>query len=403
MNKIYTVRGEQFVNQKGEPVRLKGINFACFDPKKNHTYGILPEKEWETFASYGCNVVRLGVWWSHLEPEPGQINETYIDEIERIVESFAEHGIATFLDMHQDLYAKKFNDGAPDWATFTDGAEHKRCPLWYISYYMDEAVQNAIQAFWDNRPAEDGVGLMDHFSSCWKALAKRFKNNPWMIGYDMYNEPEQGKEAREIGRRLIQAFAEWISRLENRPVSWQEAFEIFYDENRFAPYLVRITPNVLKEIEESVIALNDRFDIEVLTPFYEKVGTSIRQEDETGLLMLCNGNFTNMGTPSSVQPLKIHGKRDPYQCFSYHGYDLVCDTNIQHLYSQERAEYIMLNHIGMARRYGMPLLIGEWGAFRDNDPAAATKTEAMSSFLAKRGISYTFWVWKPDKGPLPLR
>ena len=39
--------------------------------------------------------------WSGLEPEEGVFNETYVSVLQEIVAGLAEHGVHTYLDMHQ--------------------------------------------------------------------------------------------------------------------------------------------------------------------------------------------------------------------------------------------------------------------------------------------------------------
>ena len=45
--------------------------------------------------------IRLGAMWSGLQPEEGTFNETYVAVLQEIVAGLAEHGVHTYLDMHQ--------------------------------------------------------------------------------------------------------------------------------------------------------------------------------------------------------------------------------------------------------------------------------------------------------------
>ena len=54
----------------------------------------------EFMADMGYNTIRLGMTWQGFEPTEGQFNQTYIDEIEKIVEFSADYGIYPLLDMH---------------------------------------------------------------------------------------------------------------------------------------------------------------------------------------------------------------------------------------------------------------------------------------------------------------
>jgi len=48
----------------------------------------------------GYNTIRLGVLWEGFEPTQGEFNQTYVDEIEKIVEFSSDLGIYPLLDMH---------------------------------------------------------------------------------------------------------------------------------------------------------------------------------------------------------------------------------------------------------------------------------------------------------------
>ena len=52
--------------------------------------------------------------------------------------------------MHQDLYSVLYADGAPKWATLTEGKPHKTGDIWSEAYMLSEAVQNAFDNFWAN-------------------------------------------------------------------------------------------------------------------------------------------------------------------------------------------------------------------------------------------------------------
>ena len=54
--------------------------------------------------------------------EPGVIDTDYLDSIKQTVQTLADHGVYSVIDMHQDNWSTEFQgEGAPDRATF-DGA-----------------------------------------------------------------------------------------------------------------------------------------------------------------------------------------------------------------------------------------------------------------------------------------
>mgnify|MGYP000340680103 CR=1 FL=1 len=50
-------------------------------------------------AANGFNVVRLGVIWAGVEPQPGVYDAAYVDSIRQTVDMLAAHGIYTIIDM----------------------------------------------------------------------------------------------------------------------------------------------------------------------------------------------------------------------------------------------------------------------------------------------------------------
>ena len=55
-------------------------------------------------ATMGYNVIRLGVLWAGLEPEEGQYNMTYLDQVVECVNTAEKYGLGVVLDMHQDAF-----------------------------------------------------------------------------------------------------------------------------------------------------------------------------------------------------------------------------------------------------------------------------------------------------------
>src|SRR5699024_7032982 len=73
-------------------------------------------------ADNGFNVVQLGIIWAAVEPEPGVFDDAYLASIAQTVQTLADHGIYTVLNMHQDLYSSAFGgEGAPEWAVQPGG------------------------------------------------------------------------------------------------------------------------------------------------------------------------------------------------------------------------------------------------------------------------------------------
>lgn len=201
----------RIVDDLDREVLLRGVNLNALgeywqgDPEHAPTIPVT-DRDWDAMGERGISVVRLVINWSRVEPERGFIDHDYLDEIDTAVRSAAARGIYTVIDMHQDAYSAfiatenaaecepdarpgKGWDGAPRWATITDGlstcitGERNSAP----------AVVAAWNHFYDNTD-----GIADHFVTAWAALAERFAGRPEVAGYDLLNEPEVSRPASVI-------------------------------------------------------------------------------------------------------------------------------------------------------------------------------------------------------------
>ncbi len=181
---------------------------ACPQPGTGYTQLAVCAPDAAQLRSFGYDTVRLPVSWSLLEPQPGVIDQRYIERIAQIVGWFKQAGIYTVIDMHQDAWSKyvftapgticppPFNsvsgaheaDGAPQWAS---NSLTPACMLQGIRE-IDPAVEEDFSRFWSNLPGPDGVGLQDHFAAVVLALVQRFKTEPAVAGYELFNEPLPG-------------------------------------------------------------------------------------------------------------------------------------------------------------------------------------------------------------------
>ena len=171
------VAGTRFLDSAGKPVIFHGINVVQKSKEQGYV-GNLSATDFARIRKWGMNCIRLGIFWDGLEPEPGHIDEAYLERIARMVGWARAEGLFVLLDMHQDLYSVKFSDGAPAWAVLDEGKPHTTGAVWSDAYYVSEAVQTALDHFWANSPARDGVGLQDHYARVWRRVAERFAQEP---------------------------------------------------------------------------------------------------------------------------------------------------------------------------------------------------------------------------------
>ena len=209
--------GPELVDQEGRAVLLHGVDLVYKIPPyevdvQGSGRNVLTPSEAQRMADLGFNVVRLGIVWKGLEPGthpindaavctpgvprasgPGQFDarvfDAYIGHLKDTISLLARHGIFSLIDMHQDVYNEAFGgEGAPNWAVCTDGITPKprrNVANWSVNY-TGPGVAQAYGHFWAN----DVVGnLQGEFDTIWTRIAAQFRGNPWVIGYDPFNEP----------------------------------------------------------------------------------------------------------------------------------------------------------------------------------------------------------------------
>lgn len=141
---------------------------------------------------------------------------TYLDEIQKIVNTLKSENIYTILDMHQDVLSRAFcGNGIPLWAADIASNESKAFPLPvkmpyevvdngtpgtdgapkiedclskdFITYYFSGSVSKAFQSLYDNK-----YGLLDQFVKFWEVVVERFEGENYVLGYEIINEPWAG-------------------------------------------------------------------------------------------------------------------------------------------------------------------------------------------------------------------
>jgi endoglycosylceramidase len=156
-------------------------------------YPPLCRSDLQQMSALGFNSIRLPISWSLLEPERGRFDETYLDRISQVVQWARDLGMYVIIDMHQNAFSqfvankdgdgvnRRYNSGAPRWATITDGL-----PSFAIQGQreLNPAVFQATTNFWYDRD-----GIQDEYIAAVAHVAHRFKNDSTVAGYGIYNEP----------------------------------------------------------------------------------------------------------------------------------------------------------------------------------------------------------------------
>jgi len=184
------VSSNQIVNQKGDTVYLRGFglggmfhmeNFIDGYPANEETMRegllkVLGEKKYnlffETFlksyftepdAEYihgmGLNLVRIPINYHLFEDDmnPRVIKEGAFEHLDRAIELCAKYQIYTIIDLHA-----------------LPGFQNQH-------WHSDNPTHKAL--FWKHKDFQDRALHL------WEVIAERYKDQPWVAGYDLINEP----------------------------------------------------------------------------------------------------------------------------------------------------------------------------------------------------------------------
>ncbi len=185
-----------FQDQYGRQLILHGLNSGeknpDVDPWMQESDVEREDKE------FGFNFVRYLVLWQGIEPQKDSFDTRYLDRIEQRVNWYTSRGMYVMLDMHQDIYSIVFGgDGAPAWAVHANGNPintTNTTGAWFLKN-LDPAVIASLANFWDYTNYKE---LQDHYILMWQKVLVRFKNNPYVIGYDLMNEPYGGDPIKAL-------------------------------------------------------------------------------------------------------------------------------------------------------------------------------------------------------------
>gem|GEM_PF-1031996 len=186
-----------FRDCEGRLVYFRGVNVGS-NAKLPPFLPFEDPKWWDLLSSWGYNMVRLTIFWEAVEPEPGVYDQEYLDKIEEMVDEASKKGIYVLLDMHQDQYSRHLKgDGAPYWALpkSVDPKDNSGIAgkYWFSAYFVSSDVRLSFANFFQS---DD---LKEHYYNSWKEVAKRVGDNPYVLGYDIMNEPFGGEIPNDDG------------------------------------------------------------------------------------------------------------------------------------------------------------------------------------------------------------
>lgn len=128
-------------------------------------------------ASLGVNALRIAISYRHFEDDmaPRVLKPGGLERLDRAIEACARHGIYSIIDLH----------AVPGWQN--------------MHWHCDNDTHRAL--FWRHRDFQDRAVWL------WEVLADHYKDNTWVAGYNLLNEPadETGEAVGPFYRRLAAA------------------------------------------------------------------------------------------------------------------------------------------------------------------------------------------------------
>ncbi|MBV8162370.1 MAG: cellulase family glycosylhydrolase [Acidimicrobiia bacterium] len=182
--------GRWLIDPQGRVVTLHGVNAVWKRPPyaAPATPGGFTTADADFLAANGFDAVRLGVLFAGVMPEPGVVDHAYLDGVDRVVQLLASRHIWVLLDFHQDQYNERFQgEGFPAWSVDDSGLPDDARYGFPGNYFGSLALDAAYDNLWADRG-----GLWDRYREAWKAVAAKWATQPYLMGYELINEPWPG-------------------------------------------------------------------------------------------------------------------------------------------------------------------------------------------------------------------
>lgn len=176
-------QNKYFRDADGRILLFRGVN-VCNSAKWNPDY--LPwhtEKEYSKLVEHGFNVVRFLIFWEAIEPEESKENAAYLRKVKEHLAILDKLGIKVILDIHQDLYNRKFTgNGFPDWALPNKEYPFTPQKKWFMNY-LQKAVVESYKYFWKSDRLKKKYIEMVMF------VQSYFNDASNVVSIDVMNEP----------------------------------------------------------------------------------------------------------------------------------------------------------------------------------------------------------------------
>ena len=224
--RMLRVDGTNLVNESGSVVRLRGVGLGGWMNMENFISGypgtefqqrevlrrvlgadgcdrffdqflnvFFTDADVEYLVSLGLNSVRIPFNYRHFEDDsrPLELKEEGFRRLDQAIEACARKGVYSILDLHA-----------------LPGCQNQH-------WHSDNPTHWA--SFWTHRDFQDRVVRL------WEAIAERYKDNPWVAGFNPINEPA------DAGGEVIGPF---YRRLERALRAVDPHHVLFLDGNRYS-------------------------------------------------------------------------------------------------------------------------------------------------------------------------
>ena len=290
------------------------------------------QADFDALAALGANYVNLSHPGIFTERPPYVVDEKVVENLDKMI------AMATEADMFVVI-------------TFRTGPGRNDFTFYRDDDWFDN--EDLIENLWSDAEAQAAWVEM------WRYTAKRYRNNPVVVGYDLLCEPN----ANEI-------LDEWEP---------DEFFATYggtiYDWNAWYPNLVNAIR--LVDSETPILVGGEGYSALDWLPYVERV-------DAEKIVYTFHQYAPFMYTHQEVD--------------GENSYPDEFDTNYDGEDDDFNREWLK-NHLSLASdfsaEYGVPVAVNEYGTVRWIDGAANFMRDEMEIF-EEMGLNYAIWVWDPE-------
>jgi endoglycosylceramidase len=295
-------QGRWLTDAEGRVLLVHGVNMVEKDAPYYPSAAGFSDADAAWLSDNGFRVVRVGILATGLMPTPGVVDTGYIEQVAATVDDLAKHDVFSLIDFHQDGWGPSVgSDGFPAWMTLTGSAVNNTSAGFPFYYEQNPALQQAFQSFWQDAMGPDGNGLEEDYAAMFAAVGKRFAGEPYVLGYDLFNEPWPG-------------------------TTWSDCLN---------------DPEGCPSLDQGELG-----------PAYAKAIAAIRAAGDEHLVLGEPFNLFNFGSSTTSMPLP---GGDANAGMSFHVYPLLTS----------QAPAVVDNAVAWSKQTGGALLNTEWGATED--------------------------------------